>query len=121
MKILVVEDNPDVGPLFTRMLAINGLDARLATTVTEALTIAGQWLPDVVLLDLGMPREEDGYQLAVDLRSIEGLKDAKIVALSGFASDERRRSECGIDGHLMKPVKLPVVMQLLAGETVAAQ
>ena len=116
MKVLVVEDNPDVGPLFTRMLAINGLDARLATTVIDAIAIAGDWQPDVVLLDLGMPREEDGYRLAVDLRTVAGLKDAKIVALSGFAPDERRQAQCNIDGHLMKPVKLPVVMQLLAGE-----
>ena len=119
MKILVVEDNPDVGPLFTRMLAINGLESRLATTVVDALAIAGEMQPDLVLLDLGMPREEDGYQLAVDLRLVAGLKDAKIVALSGFARDERRQAACGIDGHLMKPVKLAVVLKLAKGEAVA--
>ena len=120
MKILVVEDNLDVGSLFTRMLAIKHYDARLATTPTEALEIVSAWEPDFVLLDLGLPRVEDGYILATQLRNQAGLKQAKIIALSGYAPDEERQVACGIDGHLMKPVRLPIVLALLAGEPVAS-
>jgi two-component system CheB/CheR fusion protein len=70
-----------------------------------AIELARQWLPAVILCDLGMPGM-DGYETCCRLRQLPGLEKVLIAALSGYGSeDDRRKSkEAGFDRHLVKPV-----------------
>lgn len=115
MRVLIVEDAPDFAQLLEMLVARCGHDVETVATGRAALDRAEQTRPELVLVDLGLPGM-DGYEVASRMRSDIGLADAKIMALSGYASDERRNREAGIDGHLMKPLKMSLLKSLLDGQ-----
>jgi CheY-like chemotaxis protein len=82
-----------------------GHETRVAHDGIEALRVAGEFHPDIVLLDIGMPGL-DGYEVARRLRSIANDRPLRIVAVTGWGQDaDRQRSrEAGFDLHLVKPV-----------------
>jgi CheY-like chemotaxis protein len=88
---------------------------RTAHDGPAALGEAEAFRPEVVLLDIGLPRM-DGYEVARRLRQHEGLKQAFVVALTGYGQDEdrRRAREAGFDVHLVKPADPEAVLQLVA-------
>jgi PAS domain S-box-containing protein len=114
-RVLVVDDNTDAARSLAHLLGILGYQARAAHDGTAALAEAATFRPDVVLLDIGMPGMS-GYELARRLRRLPGVSGALLVALTGWGQDEdRRRSrEAGIDFHLVKPVDVAALQQLLA-------
>ncbi|WP_437933700.1 hybrid sensor histidine kinase/response regulator [Sorangium sp. So ce341] len=114
-RILVVEDNPDVAESLVMLLQALGHDVAMARSGPEALEAAPAFLPDVVLLDIGLPGM-DGYEVARQLRRRPELERALLVALSGYGQDEdRRRSRAaGFDHHLVKPVSRAVLQPLIA-------
>ena len=112
MRVLIVEDVPDYAHLLEMLVARCGHYAMSVNSGAEALDCAGAMHPELVLVDLGLPGM-DGYEVASRLRGEVGLEDAKIMALSGYAPDLRRNEESGIDGHLMKPVRLSALKALL--------
>ena len=111
-KVLVVDDEVDAAESLVELLALQGHDARAVSDGPAALVAAAEHRPDVVLLDLGLPRM-DGYQVARKLRKALG-KGVLLVALTGFEADEARLEGAGFDAHLLKPAPLARLNAMLA-------
>lgn len=111
--ILVVDDNKDSADSLAMVLKAMGYEVRTAYDGQEGVEAAQSFHPQVVLLDLSMPRL-DGYQAARRIRQQPGGKDMVLIALSGWCQeDDRRRCEqAGFDRHLAKPVE-PEALQSL--------
>jgi CheY-like chemotaxis protein len=103
-KILVVDDNEDIADALSRLLSLLGYEVLTAYDGVRAIEVAKKELPDIVLLDIGMP-EIDGYEVARKMKnSIE--KKIKLIAITGYGQEEDRTRayESGFDYHLVKPV-----------------
>lgn len=96
-------------------VALLGCDVRVAHDGQEALGVAADFHPDVVLLDLGMPRMS-GYEAAEHIRQAAWGKNLVLVALTGWGQEEDRRktTQAGFDHHLTKPADPAMLKALLA-------
>jgi len=105
-RILVVDDNRDAARSLARLLSLYGHNVQTAHDGPTALESARTHIPEIILLDIGMPRM-DGFEVARRLRQDLGLKEVLLVALTGYGQDrDRRRSEAaGFDVHLVKPIE----------------
>ncbi len=105
LRILVVEDNHDAAETLGELLELAGYQVAVCHDGEAGIALAGQLQPDVVISDLGLPGEVDGYQLARRLRAEPQREGLYLIALSGYAdSRARARSEAaGFDEHLPKP------------------
>jgi signal transduction histidine kinase len=114
--VLVADDNYDAAQSLALMLAIDGHEVRTARDGLEALRIAEDFRPDLVLLDIGMPKL-DGYQTARRLRKRPWAADIRVVALTGWGQEEHgeRARQAGFDRLLVKPVDPEALSALLAG------
>lgn len=114
-RILVVDDNEDAALSMATMLSLSGNDVRAAHDGLQALKTAREFQPDIVLLDIGMPRM-NGYDAARRLREEQWGRRALLIALTGWGQEEdkRRSREAGFDAHLVKPVDLAALQHLLA-------
>jgi CheY-like chemotaxis protein len=104
-SILVVDDSLDAANSLCLLCAKHGYKTHVAFRWETALQVARAHLPDIIVLDLGMP-EMDGVHLARYFREDEQLKDTFLVAVTGFA-DEMHQEQCkaaGFDSFLSKPV-----------------
>jgi signal transduction histidine kinase/CheY-like chemotaxis protein len=121
-RILVADDNRDAATSLALLLEMEGHDVRRAYDGIEAVAIADEFRPDVVLLDIGMPRL-DGYGAARELRGREWAKDVLLLALTGWGQNEDKRlaREAGFDRHLTKPVDPNTLRELVAGARAAAE
>jgi CheY-like chemotaxis protein len=119
LRILVVDDCPDMRLTMRLLLRSWGHEVCEAPDGPTALKAASEFLPDVVLLDLGLPGM-DGCEVARRLRA-SGFRDALLLAVSGFgnARDVARCLEAGFDAHLLKPVELTHLRGLIEERTVA--
>jgi len=115
-RILVVDDNLDSAESMAMMLKLSGHDVATAHDGIEALKLAQEFQPNVVLLDLGMPKL-DGYEAARSIRQQSWGRGMMLVALTGWgqAEDKRRSREAGFDAHLVKPVDFVALEKLVAG------
>jgi signal transduction histidine kinase/DNA-binding response OmpR family regulator len=106
-RVLVVDDNRDAAELLADSLRALGHTARVAVDGPSAVQAAGEFRPDVALLDLGLP-VMDGFELAHRLKARPGLAHLQLVAITGYGqeSDRQRTREAGFDAHLVKPVEL---------------
>ena len=105
-RILIIEDNQDTAAMMDIMLKEWGQETRVVHDGTAALEAAEQFRPEVVLLDIGLPRLH-GYEVARRLRQQqwEGANRAFVVAITGWGLEADRQSEAaGIDQRLLKPV-----------------
>jgi CheY-like chemotaxis protein len=101
----VVDDNVDAANSLAMLMArAYGQEVRVAHDGPEALAVAVEFLPEVVLLDIGLPGM-DGHEVARRLRERPEFGSATLVALTGWGqeSDRRKSSEAGFDRHLVKP------------------
>ena len=114
-RVLVVDDNVDTARGLARLLKLLGHDVRTAHDGPTAIEAARDHQPDFVLLDIGLPGM-DGYEVARNLRRDDGIKEATIIAISGYGqdSDRRRSREAGFDHHLVKPIDHDALLTLLA-------
>lgn len=114
-RVLVVEDNIDAADMFVMTLQMFGHEAQAAYSGQSALNMAVEYQPDFVLLDIGLP-DMDGYEVARRLLQQPQTKNVKLVAVTGYGqdSDRQRSQEAGIDFHLVKPVDLKKLQDLLA-------
>jgi CheY-like chemotaxis protein len=106
-RILVVDDNRDGADSLAMMLRLLGNEIKTAHDGLEAMAEAERFRPDVILMDVGMPRL-NGLEATRQIREQEWGREFIIIALTGWGQDnDRERSrEAGCDGHLVKPVNL---------------
>ena len=114
-KVLVTDDNEDAAAALALLLTHMGNDVQIAHNGEEALSVAAQFRPDLILMDVGMPRL-DGLEATRRLRKTEWGRRAAIVALTGWGqeADKRRSHEAGADDHLVKPVDPQALERVLA-------
>ena len=114
-KILVVDDNADSALSLALMLSIMGHDTRTAHDGESAVTTAEAFLPEVILLDIGLPKL-NGYEVAQRIRAASWGSSIYLIAVTGWGQDEdRQRSrEVGLDMHMVKPVEPAALEKLLA-------
>ena len=117
-RVLIVDDNVDAADSLSMLLAIEGHETKVAYRPDEALGCAAMFLPDVALVDIGLP-EMDGYQLAQRLRAMPELSGLRLFALSGYGQPEdlKRSRAAGFDGHLVKPIEVTALQRALGGSS----
>ena len=118
LRILIVDDNRDAADSLSEMLKVAGNDTRTAYDGQQGVEVADDYRPDVVLMDIGMPKM-NGYEAARRIRGEPWGKGLTLVALTGWGQEDDRRktAEAGFDHHLVKPVAFAAVTELLAGLT----
>lgn len=120
--ILVADDNPDALESLAMLLELGGHSVHTACDGRQALQSVERHRPEVVLLDIGMP-ELDGYEVARRVRSQPWGQRIMLVALTGRSQDcdRRRTQEAGFDSHLVKPVDLEELNQVMARGRIAVE
>jgi CheY-like chemotaxis protein/two-component sensor histidine kinase len=113
-RVLVADDNLDAAESLTMLLTMMGHEVRAAYDGAQAVEQAEQFRPDLILMDVGMPRL-DGLQAATQIRSMDWGASPVIVALTGWGQDaDRKRSKAaGCDVHLVKPLDFDRLTVLL--------
>jgi PAS domain S-box-containing protein len=113
-RVLLVDDNRDLVRSMARLIRILGHDIRVAFDGPEAIHIGSEFKPDVVLMDIGLPKL-NGYEAARAIRSTPWGEKMTLVAVTGWGReiDMRRSHESGFDRHLTKPVEPDVLEALL--------
>ena len=121
-RILVVDDNTDGVAFLTMLLAMVGHETATAFDGIAAISVAQQFDPHIVLLDLDLPKL-DGYEACRRIRGEAWGKSMMLVAVTGLGGeDDRMRSlEAGFDMHLVKPVSAETLMLVLAAIIIAVQ
>jgi CheY-like chemotaxis protein/anti-sigma regulatory factor (Ser/Thr protein kinase) len=117
-RVLVVDDMIDAAESLAHMLELQGHEVRVAYDGVAALDAADRFRPEIVFLDIGLPRV-NGLEVARRLRARFGPQAMLIVATTGFGTqnDRRETTEAGFDHHLVKPIDPMVVRRLLATGT----
>ena len=114
-RVLVVDDNVDSAESLAVLLRLYGHDVRLAHDGEAALEEARAFRPDVMFLDLSLPKM-DGYDVARLLRLEPAMSGMTLVAMTGYGQEEERRRtrEAGFHSHLVKPVDFEMLQELLS-------
>ena len=114
-RILVIDDNSLAARTLQIFLSDKGHEVELAVTGPQGLEKARQFLPQVVLCDIGLPGL-DGYSVARQLRQEQGSKKMFLIAVSGYGQeeDQERAKSAGFDAYLVKPISLKDLEKLLA-------
>ena len=115
-RVLVVDDYPDSAETTCTLLALLGHECRFAVSGKDALAQAAQWLPDVAILDIGLP-DVSGFELARELRKQLAGRPLCLVAVTGWGQpeDRARALAAGFDQHFVKPADratLAAIMEL---------
>jgi CheY-like chemotaxis protein/anti-sigma regulatory factor (Ser/Thr protein kinase) len=115
-RIFLVDDNADAVEMLRMFLDASGFETRSAHDADSAIRGAQEFDPDVILLDIGLPGAS-GYDVTRALRKLPQFKKTKIIALTGYgqARDREKAIEAGFDHHLVKPVMLDSLVQLIRG------
>ena len=105
LRIFVVDDISDVADTMALLLSVKGHHTQVAYGGQEALNTIAEFAPDAAFIDIGMPGK-DGFQVAVELRTMFGSKPLLLVSVSGWGSEaiKARSKASGFDCHLTKPV-----------------
>ncbi len=116
-NILIADDNQDALESLALMLRMEGHEVYCASDGEEALLLAGQRRPEIVVLDVGMPKL-DGCEVARRIRAESWGRGAVLVALTGWGQeiDRRRSREAGFDMHLVKPVDPATLCDMLVAQ-----
>lgn len=109
IRVLVVEDDADNASALSDLLEIWGYSSMVARDGVEALDAVREHLPDIILLDLGLPLL-DGWEFARKLVTAPMPKRPFVIALSGF---NKKPHETGVDLHLVKPVEPAALLRIL--------
>lgn len=112
----MVDDNEDSADSMGELLRLKGNDIRTAHDGLAAVEVAETFRPELVLLDIGLPKL-NGYDVARRIRQQPWGRDVILVAMTGRgqAEDKRRSHEAGFNFHAVKPVELAALEKLLAG------
>ncbi len=112
--MLIVDDNVDAADMLSELLRIEGHTVFSAHDGEQALEVAAAEQPDVILLDIGLPKL-NGYQVAAELRKRAEFSDTLLIAVTGFGQgiDRKRSKSAGFDLHLVKPVAPKVLREVI--------
>jgi CheY-like chemotaxis protein/two-component sensor histidine kinase len=115
-RILVVDDNMDAARSMAGVLKLLGNEVRTAHDGLQAIAMAEEFRPEIILMDMGMPRL-NGYDATRRIREQPWGQSVTIIALTGWGQegDKTRSQQAGCDGHLVKPVSLPDLEGFFAG------
>lgn len=113
-RVLVVDDNHDAAETLGVLLELLGAHASIANDGQAALEALARHRPSIVFLDIGMPGM-DGYEVARRMRQDRNGKNVTLIALTGWGQDEdrRRSKQAGFDHHLVKPLDLAMLRELM--------
>lgn len=113
-RVLVVDDNIDAAEILRLLLEISGYSVASSHTAGDALEKIQQQMPEIVILDIGLP-DMNGRELAKQIRHIPGMEKSLLVALSGFGQqrDIEESLNAGLDAHLTKPVSQAELLRTL--------
>jgi PAS domain S-box-containing protein len=113
-RILIVDDNRDSADTLAALLGAWDHDVRALYDGPSAIAAAAEYQPDVVLLDIGLPKM-NGYEVAAQLRKSAHCRSMILVAFTGYGQDEDRRRvrEAGFDYHLVKPLESAALEKIL--------
>jgi CheY-like chemotaxis protein len=113
-RILLVDDNQDAAQALRLLLEADGHEVRVAADGASGLELARTYRPEVVLLDIGLPKM-DGYELARRIRADAALQGTVLVAVTGYGQmhDRARASASGFHHHLVKPVEYRDLQEVL--------
>ncbi|MBS0201261.1 MAG: response regulator [Planctomycetes bacterium] len=114
-RLLVVDDNKSAAVTLAMLLRLKGYEARVAHDGLTALKLAAEYHPQMIFLDIGMPKM-DGCEVARQIRENPELKNVRLVAVTGWGQHEdmRRTMEAGFDHHLTKPTDMKDLEVLLS-------
>jgi CheY-like chemotaxis protein/anti-sigma regulatory factor (Ser/Thr protein kinase) len=114
LRVLIVDDHVDTAQALSVLLSRRNCQVRVAHDGPAGILAAREFIPDVFLLDLGLPGL-DGYEIARTLRTEPDFKNALFVAISGYAqkTDHARSLAAGFDHHCAKPVDLPSLLKVI--------
>ncbi|MBI4205998.1 MAG: response regulator [Betaproteobacteria bacterium] len=103
-RVLVVDDNADAAESTAMLLRLAGHETRVITEAAEVISAAAEFMPHVVVLDIGLPRI-NGYELARQLRQQADNAEVVLIALTGYGQkqDRERAAEAGFDYYFVKP------------------
>ena len=112
--ILVADDDPDILSIVSMSLETQGYTVHKATNGREAVDLARQFHPDLILMDMMMP-VVSGYEAVGELKADAGTRDIVIVGLSAkaMATDMERATDVGIDGYITKPFRIAQVLSVV--------
>ncbi|MDR7150667.1 signal transduction histidine kinase/ActR/RegA family two-component response regulator [Hydrogenophaga palleronii] len=114
LQILIADDNVDLAESFAELLRASGHQVEVAHDGEAALHMARTRVPDIALLDIGMPKR-DGYEVARQLRRSEDTREILLVAISGWGleTDKAIAEQAGFDHYLVKPVEPAELVNIL--------
>lgn len=114
IKVLVADDYPDTADSVASLLRRDGVEVRTAADGEAAVRAASGWGPDLVILDLSMPRM-DGYEVCRRLKADPNLARARVVAYTGYHTAQHRQAafEAGFDAFLPKPADPDALLEVL--------
>jgi CheY-like chemotaxis protein len=115
-RILIADDNADSAESMGMLLRLMGNDVRIASDGLEAVEQAAAFQPDIVLMDIGMPRL-DGYEAARRIRNQDWSRDTLLVAVTGWgpSDDSDEATAAGFDHHFTKPLDPAELRRLVGG------
>ncbi|MEP7116591.1 MAG: PAS domain S-box protein [Acidobacteriota bacterium] len=113
-RVLVVDDNVDSAESLAMVLSFGGHEVRMAHDGLDAVELAATFLPDLILLDIGLPRL-NGYEAAGRIRALPTGRQMFIVALTGWGqvADRQRSADAGFNAHLVKPLDQAELAKLM--------
>jgi CheY-like chemotaxis protein len=114
-RILVADDNVDAAQSLKLLLEMAGHEVHLAHDGRQAIYLAEQYVPELAIVDIGMPKL-NGYDVARSIRSTVWGRALYLVALTGWGQEEdkRRAAAAGFDLHMTKPVDPDRILDILA-------
>ena len=114
-RVLIVDDNKDGAASLGEILVSMGHTVDIANRGRQAVEMAAEWLPDVVLCDVGLP-DLDGYSVCRSIRTLPGGADIHLIAVTGWHHDDYRQqsADAGFDRHLVKPIDPKALVETLS-------
>ncbi len=115
MRLLLIEDHHDVAQTTVMLLEIIGYDVQRATNGKEGIAMAQQFLPDIMIVDIGLP-DMSGFDVAKLLRADERFSNTMMIALTGYDCEDQAKAN-GFTNYYKKPVDFDALDAFIKGKS----